>query len=78
MPGEPPNSRASRDYRGPRSSAPNPLDFSGKCVIVTGGTKGIGRAMATTFMGYGADVVVCAREPTGRTRHRCRQDGGTS
>jgi NAD(P)-dependent dehydrogenase (short-subunit alcohol dehydrogenase family) len=43
--------------------APKPLDFSGKCVIVTGGTKGIGRVMATTFMEYGADVVVCARNP---------------
>ena len=42
---------------------PNPLDFTGKCVIVTGGTKGIGRTMATTFMDYGADVVICARNP---------------
>ena len=40
---------------------PNPLDFAGKVAIVTGGTKGLGRAIAETFMTYGADVMVCAR-----------------
>ena len=49
--------------KGRTGPTPNPLDFTGKCVIVTGGTKGIGRVMATTFMHYGADVVVCARNP---------------
>lgn len=39
----------------------NPLDFSGKVAIITGGTKGLGRAMATSFMEQGADVVICAR-----------------
>jgi NAD(P)-dependent dehydrogenase (short-subunit alcohol dehydrogenase family) len=37
------------------------FDFAGKAVIVTGGTKGIGRVIATTFLQAGADVVVCAR-----------------
>ena len=37
------------------------LDFSGKTVIVTGGTKGIGRVLTTTFLEHGADVVICAR-----------------
>src|SRR5687768_12034731 len=36
-------------------------DFHGKVVIVTGGTKGIGRVMVDTFMAAGADAVVCAR-----------------
>ena len=49
--------------KGRSGPPPNPLDFTGKCIIVTGGTKGIGRVMATTFMEYGADVVVCARNP---------------
>ena len=37
------------------------LDMSGRTVIVTGGTKGLGRVIATRFLGQGADVVICAR-----------------
>ncbi|GAA3396836.1 SDR family oxidoreductase [Cryptosporangium minutisporangium] len=37
------------------------LDFTGRTVLVTGGTKGIGRVIAETFGKAGADVVVCAR-----------------
>jgi NAD(P)-dependent dehydrogenase (short-subunit alcohol dehydrogenase family) len=39
----------------------DPLDFTGRTVIVTGGTKGLGRAIATRFLLHGADVVICAR-----------------
>ena len=37
------------------------LEFSGKTVIVTGGTKGVGLGIARRFLDAGADVVVCAR-----------------
>jgi NAD(P)-dependent dehydrogenase (short-subunit alcohol dehydrogenase family) len=37
------------------------LDLSGATVIVTGGSKGIGRGIAARFLEAGADVVICAR-----------------
>ncbi len=36
-------------------------DFTGRCVIVTGGTKGVGRGIALRFLEAGANVIVCAR-----------------
>jgi NAD(P)-dependent dehydrogenase (short-subunit alcohol dehydrogenase family) len=48
---------------------PDALDFSGRVVIVTGGTRGVGRGIADRFIDVGADVVVCGRTapeaPTG-------------
>ncbi|MER6118546.1 SDR family oxidoreductase [Streptomyces sp. NPDC001743] len=38
-----------------------PLDFTGQVAVVTGGTKGIGAAVAAAFLGAGAEVVVCGR-----------------
>ena len=37
------------------------LDFDGKVVIVTGGTKGIGRRICERFLELGADVLTCGR-----------------
>ncbi len=37
------------------------LDFSGQTVLVTGGTRGLGRVICRTFLDAGAEVVTCAR-----------------
>lgn len=38
------------------------FDFSGKVVLITGGTRGLGRAMAQGFAEAGADVIVSSRK----------------
>lgn len=37
------------------------LDFKNRRVVVTGGSKGIGKAIALRFAAHGADVSICAR-----------------
>jgi NAD(P)-dependent dehydrogenase (short-subunit alcohol dehydrogenase family) len=44
-----------------RRATLNELDFSGRVVIVTGGTKGVGLGITKRFLAHGADVVVCGR-----------------
>jgi NAD(P)-dependent dehydrogenase (short-subunit alcohol dehydrogenase family) len=41
------------------------VDLSGRAVLVTGGTKGIGAVIARSFLDAGAQVVVCGRRDPG-------------
>ncbi|MDP4650477.1 MAG: SDR family NAD(P)-dependent oxidoreductase, partial [Haliea sp.] len=41
----------------------NPIDFTGRVVLVTGGGKGVGRGISERFMAAGADVAICGRTP---------------
>jgi NAD(P)-dependent dehydrogenase (short-subunit alcohol dehydrogenase family) len=38
------------------------FDLSGKVAVITGGSRGLGRAMALAFAGRGADVVIASRK----------------
>ena len=40
----------------------NPFDLSGKVALVTGGSRGLGRAMLLGFAAHGADVIIASRK----------------
>jgi len=40
----------------------NPFDLSGKVALVTGGSRGLGRAMVLGFAANGADVIIASRK----------------
>ena len=51
-------------------STPDPNEFNGKRVLVTGGTKGAGKAIAERFQQGGATVIITARSaPEEKTDH---------
>jgi NAD(P)-dependent dehydrogenase (short-subunit alcohol dehydrogenase family) len=39
----------------------NPVDYTGRAVVVTGGTRGIGFVIAQSYLAAGANVLVCGR-----------------
>ena len=52
------------------------LDMSGKVVLVTGGSSGLGAGIALRFAQAGADVVVCSRRPAEDTCQAIQNAGG--
>ena len=56
-----PIGNALRGCNGKYEHMPDSLNLQGKVVIVTGGTKGIGRGIAERFLQAGCEVIVCAR-----------------
>lgn len=38
-----------------------PFDLTGRTVLITGGSKGLGKAMAMGFAQHGADLMICSR-----------------
>jgi NAD(P)-dependent dehydrogenase (short-subunit alcohol dehydrogenase family) len=50
------------------NSTPDTSEFGGKRILVTGGTKGAGRAIANRFLNGGGTVIITARsEPEEKT-----------
>ncbi|MEL6486427.1 MAG: SDR family NAD(P)-dependent oxidoreductase, partial [Pseudomonadota bacterium] len=41
----------------------NPLDFTAKRVLITGGSSGIGNGIAHAFVNAGAEVIVTGTRP---------------
>ena len=54
------------------------MTFKGQCVVVTGATRGLGKACAMAFAAQGADLVLVARSPEdlSRVEAEIREAGG--
>ncbi|MDX1667416.1 MAG: SDR family oxidoreductase [Saprospiraceae bacterium] len=53
------------------------MDFSGKNVLITGGSRGIGRAIAKAFADHGAQVAVNFRSDSQSARETCEEMKGS-
>ena len=53
---------------------PEDLDFNGKRVLITGASSGIGAAMAETFSGHGANIILADKDVDGLNK-KSRQTG---
>lgn len=45
------------------------MNFRGKTIVVTGGSRGIGRGIAESFASEGANIVICGRRAPGSLPH---------
>jgi short-subunit dehydrogenase involved in D-alanine esterification of teichoic acids len=61
-----------RDTRIGTSAVSMPAHHNGNVVLITGGSDGIGLAIARTMAAAGDEVVVCGRDEQRLTQHKMR------
>ncbi len=55
------------------AATPPPGEFAGRVVLVTGGSRGIGRAVVLVFAAQGAQVAFCYRSDQAAAQALCRE-----